>query len=180
MTNQQEKAINILNRVRERYIRRITEFIVENEEDLMDSAEGEASFVNTDELAEVSEKLRQLMLILEAYRHAITESGNSHTTCTPTPEVSFQMWAEFIRIGDFERATLALAYLFQCKLDLAEQCMQWFTNQLRFGHPAFEKIQELRDAVKKEPARAITLLHECFGLVGDPAIYVLHNLQNQA
>lgn len=175
MTEQQDKAIGILNKLRETYINRITEFIIDNEVEMLDAASGDSyGYTDTEELAEVSEKLRQLMLILEAYRGAVQ---NDSQVVSPSADISFQIWADLTKSGDLDRATYALAYLFQCSLDLANQCMGWFLNQLRYGHPVFQKVQELRESVKKEPTKAIALLHECFGLEGDPAVFVLSNLQ---
>lgn len=179
MTEQQKQAVEILNRLRETYIGRITEFVIENEDEMMEQAQGEPSFINNEELGELAEKLRQLMLILEGYRSAVQEEPVQQQQVS-TPEVTFPLWAELVRAGEWERATYALAYLFQCHVPLAAACMDWFCKLLDSGQPMFSRVQELREAVNQEPAIAIRLLHECFGLVGEPAVHVLHSLQGTA
>ncbi len=178
MTEQQRKAVDILNRLRETHINRITEFVVENEDEMMEQAQGETGFFNTEELGEMAEKLRQLMLILEGYRSAVQEEQPPQQVTAP--EVTFPLWAELVRAGEWERATYALAYLFQCHVPLAAACMDWFCKCLDSGQPMFSRVLELREAVNKEPGIAIRLLHECFGLAGEPAVHVLHSLQGTA
>ena len=178
MTNQQRQAVEILNRLRETYINRITEFVIENEDEMMEQAQGDAGYFNTEELGEMSEKLRQLMVILENYRSAVQEEPEQHQV--NTPEVTFSLWAELVRAQDWERATYALAYLFQCHVPLAAACMDWFCKRLDEGEPMFSRVNELREAANKEPVIAVRLLHDCFGLAGEDAIHVLHSLQGTA
>lgn len=176
MTDREKKALEVLTRVRACYIDRITDFVLENEEELMGQAQGEVVFGNTEELSEISEKLRQLLVVIESYRSSLAEK-ESQTHIAAQPQITFEVWEYHVINGAWDEATATLAILFQISIATAMACMEFFVHRLREGFDMKPPIDELRATVKTNPARAIVLLRECFGLRGEAAVYVFNNLQ---
>lgn len=175
MNERHNKAVEILTRVRSCYLDRLTDLVLENEEELMDQAKGEISFANTEGLVEISEKLRQLLVISECYKSSLADQ-EPQTEIATQPQITFELWETHVSRREWEQATGCLAILFQINVPTAMNCMEFFADRLMKGFNMKPLIDELRGTVKTNPARTIILLRECFGLRGEIAVYVFNCL----
>lgn len=172
------RATDILTKIRDRYVKRIEEILYDNEDDLMAHADGDG-YSNIDQLLVAGEELRQISVILGCM-------PNDPPPQYPKPEtvqvvtfqpISFPLWADQIRAGNYNGAVASLSFLLNISIPLAARCTSHFINLLGRDPKAFAKVQQIRDLLKnRNESACFLLLDECFGLRRDESADVIQFL----
>jgi hypothetical protein len=205
--NDRFQAITILKQARDALLARLTQSVLENEEQILDDAQG-YSYGGPIEalheqlgtrLASVNSLLAQMqaaeadMLVphhdeplpeaapLELLVHAEAfEDGALIGPPSPQDEpASFEAFLQAIEVDDTPRAVRLLAELFGISVLRAEICAVTFRD--RYGKsPEFaERAHRLRTELAANANGSLTLLCECFGLAVPESIEVLETLRSR-
>lgn len=173
------KATEILTKLRDTYVKRITDFLIENEQELLNRADGDGYF-SVDELFEAGEELRQISVILGSMPSDPTPNYQQPETIqiVTVQPVNFALWAEQIRAGNYDGAVASMSYLFNIDTPLASRCTNHFLNLLGRDQRAFAMVQQIRYEVQQGRLEGcLDLLNECFGLQPAEAVHVATHLK---
>lgn len=169
------QALKILVQARDNYVERISAWVIENEDELLRQSEG-TGYAETEDLFRAGEELRSISVILGHMPQPQQAQQTLHVQAFEP--ISFGMWADQIRGGDLNGATMSLSYLFQIDRDLAAHCVNHFVVTLREDPALFQKFNLLRQALEGHSlSSAIQLLAYCFGLNANNAVAIATYLQ---
>jgi hypothetical protein len=202
--NDRARAIAILRQAREILARRLTERVLEAEEELLDDARGLTYGGEIDNvyeqialrLAHVSTMLSSLPAEEEMARPALTykpaEGGSviaantaaaetltarHEATVMPTT-ITFELFARQVLCDDLEWAGRSLAVLFGVDEALGRRCAFAFHARLEQSPEIMARLAQLRRELQEGGINGpLRLLAECFGLEGLESISVLQTLR---
>jgi hypothetical protein len=157
------RAITILTSLRDCYQQRIEEFVLANEFDLRAAVSGQ-SYTDTEELYELTEKLRQLSLLLSLMgsEQPLDKLHNN----TPPPVPTFKDWAYQINAGNTGPAIRILASLFGIAETDASTLTTNLLNRVQVDPLAIAKVNEIGARLKnpEDSGLLALLISECFGV----------------
>lgn len=159
------RATEILMKIRDRYVERITNFLTENEDELLDYANGDG-YISVEPLFTAGEELRQISVILGCLPQEPQKYPEPDQVQVVVSEpISFSLWANQVRNGFYTASVASLSYLFNCDIPLAARCVHHFLNRLGTDPDAYQKIARLeQELLKGNLTECHSLLRECFGL----------------
>jgi len=169
------KAVSILKKVQAILLDRLCEYVVENEENFIDSASGPDLGLHT-EIYDLADKLRDLNIILSVMpdtpaeadpsKVQVVQSEGGGTVVQTPPQLTYGAFISYVEAGNFSTAAVILAHLFQLSVVRAEDCTRFYANKLGTDPDTYFKALHVPAAVRTPNDESLRLLHELFGLQG--------------
>lgn len=181
--SRRDKAVSILRKFQAALGERLTDLVIEHEDNLMD--EVDQDFGLTNDIYDLAEKLRVVSVtlgVLPAEKHEPVSQDSEQVVVVMTGQrITINDFLLMIEIQDFHRASVALAYLLGTTVERAQRCVQHFLLTLEMDrHPLTEqdsmnKLTELQKC--SSMTRAIELAKDVFGLSPPEALIAIQSLR---
>ena len=181
--NDRQRAISILSYARDVLAERLTEAVLNQDDQILDDAEG---LSYTSDISSIDEKLGAKLRTLNSLISSLPPIDPSETPYSdaesnsevPAPP-DFALFARQIAGGDTEKASQTLTALLGLDTERARKATEVFQNQFQEDPQFMAKAMQLRKEVTSGNVNsALMLIWTCFGLQGPPAIEVLEAMRS--
>lgn len=181
--NDRQRAISILSYARDVLAERLTEAVLDQDDQILDDAEG---LSYTSDISTIDEKLGAKLRTINSLISSLPTTDPSETPLSDAESSSdvpatpdFALFAGQIAGGDTNKASQTLTALLGLDAERARKATEVFQNQLQEDPEFMAKAMQLRKEVNSGNVNAsLMLIWTCFGLQGPPAIEVLQAMRS--
>ena len=181
--SRRQRAIEILTKYQAALADKLTELVINQEEQLMSEAEGpDLGFTN--DLYDLAEKLRAVAVTLSVIpgqqRKPVSDYQNSNliVVSTSLPTITISDFLTLVDNGDFDRAAAVLAHIFGITLQRAVKCTDHFVRNLEADTKTLDKVFLLAQELHRSMNQTLVLMRDLFGLLPGEAQQVVHRLKS--
>jgi hypothetical protein len=183
--NRRQQAIEILRKYQNALADKLTDLVIDQEEQLMEDATGvDLGFTN--DLYDLAEKLRAVSVTLSVLPSEPEsppskdsyQEGQSIVVVTALPQITISDFLALVQQNDLERAAQVLGHIFGIPLHMAAKCTDHFVHKAVTDDYTMNKVYQLGEALQSpRMSEAYDLMRELFGLLPNDAMAVVKHLK---
>lgn len=181
--SRRQQAITILTKYQTALADKLTDLVIDQEEQLMSEAEGlDLGFTN--DLYDIAEKLRAVAVTLSVMpsqqqkQDSDFQASNLIVVSTSLPTITISDFLALVDDHEFDRAAAVLAHVFDITPQRATKCTDHFIRKCETDAKTLDKMFLLAQELHRSMSQTLVLMGDLFGLMPGEAQQVVYRLKS--